>query len=58
MSINIDIPAKELYSVLVDSFEDEEISRHITDFIFLPENIDKLKESLTKSIEKYYKEQD
>ena len=52
LKISLNIPKKELYDVLSESFDN--VYEGITEFLFLQENFKILKESIINSIKSYY----
>lgn len=52
LSIELDLPSKELYEVLVDDYDNAEDK--IIDYLFTPENIVTLKECIKNSLKIYY----
>lgn len=52
LSIELDLPSKELYAVLVDDYDNAEDK--IIDYLFTPENIVTLKECIKNSLKIYY----
>ena len=52
LSIELDLPSKELYAVLVDDYDNAEDK--IIDYLFTPENIVTFKEWIKNSLKIYY----
>ena len=52
IELDLNVPTKELFNVLDDSFEN--VIEDLIEFIFLPENISNFKESITRSLRNFY----